>query len=92
MKTFSFPSGRAWLTVKSSRPDPASRFEITVSDGAFIGAEGLIEAGKFLIAAGKEAIKEGSAPDLAETIAPDANGNANASLSEVVVTENNGLD
>ena len=92
MKTFSFPSGRAWLAVKSSRPDPASRFEVTLSDGAYISAEGLIEAGKFLIAAGKDAIKEGGAPDIAETIAPDANGNANASFSDVVVTENNGLD
>lgn len=61
MKSFSFPGGRAYLTVRSSRPDPASRYAVDVSDDAFTSAEGLVELGKFLIEVGKEALKDAKA-------------------------------
>ena len=72
MKSFSFPGGRAYLTVRSSRPDPASRYGIDLSDDAYTSAEGLVELGKFLIDAGKEAIKDekaNAAPDASADVA-----------------------
>jgi hypothetical protein len=43
MFNFTAPGGRAYLTIRSSNPDPSRRFNLTVSDGFGIGAEGLRE-------------------------------------------------
>ncbi len=80
MKSFTFPGGRAYLTVRSTRPDPASRYNITVSDGAQIGAAGLIELGKFLIECGKEARKE-------DEVTPDLDLSVDADTVVVTNTE-----
>lgn len=72
MKSFSFPGGRAYLTVRSSRPDPASRYGIDLSDDAYTSAEGLIELGKFFVEIGKEFVKAekaDAAPDAAADVA-----------------------
>lgn len=80
MKTFTSPSGRTYVTVKSSRPDPASRFQITISDGYYTSAQGLADLGKWLIATSKEYTREeAAAPDLATTLAPNAQGEATIS-------------
>lgn len=82
MKTFSSPSGRTYVTVKSVRPDPASRFQVTISDGFYTSAQGLADLGKFLIGLSKEYAKEeAAAPDLAETLAPNANGEATLTVN-----------
>lgn len=71
MKSFTFLGGRAYLQVRSSRPDPASRYEVSLSDDAFTSAQGLIELGKFLIAAGRDYAKAEAEAAKAEA-APDA--------------------
>jgi hypothetical protein len=57
MKSFSFPSGTAYMEVRSSRPDPASRYSVTVSGNAQTSSQGLIDLGKFLIDLGKDYAK-----------------------------------
>lgn len=87
MKTFSSPSGRTYVTVKSARPDPASRFQITISDGFFTSAQGLADLGKWLTALSKEYAKEeATAPDLAETLAPNATGEATINVTTATPT------
>lgn len=82
MKTFTSPSGRTYVTVKSARPDPASRFQITVSDGFYTSAQGLADLGKWLIATSKEYSKEeAAAPDLATTLAPNTEGSATLNVT-----------
>lgn len=41
MKTISSPSGGAYLTIRSSNPDPSRRFAVTVSDNYLVGVQGL---------------------------------------------------
>lgn len=43
MFTHSAPGGRAHLQLRSSNPDPARRFVLTVSDGFAVGADGVRE-------------------------------------------------
>jgi hypothetical protein len=69
MKTFTFPSGQGYLSVRSTRPDPSRRFSVTVTNDAGISSRGLIELGKFLIQAGKDYSK-----DEAENGAPTIRG------------------
>jgi len=87
MKTFSSPSGRTYVTVKSVRPDPASRFQVTISDGFYTSAQGLADLGKFLIGLSKEYAKEETAaPDLAETLTPNATGEATLNVASAETT------
>lgn len=54
MFNFTAPGGRAYLTIRSSNPDPSRRFNLTVSDGFGIGADGLRELAKQITAFANE--------------------------------------
>lgn len=54
MKSFTFPSGTAYVEVRSANPNPASRYSVVIHNAAQTSSQGLIDLGKFLIAAGKE--------------------------------------
>lgn len=89
MKTFSSPGGRSYVTVKASRPDPASRYHITISDGFYTGASGLVDLGKWLQQLGKEFAKEegGDAPDLVTQLAPSLKGGTKVVVSKTPASE-----
>ena len=60
------------MTVKSARPDPASRFAITISDGFYTSSQGLADLGKWFAQLYKEYAKAEAAeaaPDLVDTLA-----------------------
>jgi hypothetical protein len=57
MKSFTFPSGSAYVEVRSTRPDPASRYSVVVHNAAQTSSQGLIDLGKFLIECGKDYAK-----------------------------------
>lgn len=46
MFNFTAPGGRAYLSIRSSNPDPKRRFVVTVSEGFGIGADGLRDLAK----------------------------------------------
>jgi hypothetical protein len=46
MFNFTAPGGRAYLTIRSTNPDPVRRFNVTVSDGFGISASGLRDLSK----------------------------------------------
>lgn len=48
MKSFTLPSGRDYLTVRSSNPDPSRRYAVTLSDDFSTGVEGLREMAQWL--------------------------------------------
>jgi hypothetical protein len=54
MFNFTAPGGRAYLTIRSTNPDPARRFNVTVSDGFGIGSAGLRELAKGIDAFAKK--------------------------------------
>lgn len=57
MKSFTFPSGSAYVEVRSTRPDPASRYSVVIRNTAQTSSQGLIDLGKFLIECGKDFAK-----------------------------------
>lgn len=57
MKSFTFPSGSAYVEVRSTRPDPASRYSVVIHNPAQTSSQGLIDLGKFLIECGKDFAK-----------------------------------
>lgn len=57
MKSFTFPSGSAYVEVRSTRPDPASRYSVVIHNLAQTSSQGLIDLGKFLIECGKDFAK-----------------------------------
>lgn len=67
MKSFTFPSGSSYLEVRSTRPDPASRYSLVISGQAQTSSQGLIDLGKFLVAAGKEFAAQERHDDLGGT-------------------------
>lgn len=50
MFTHSDASGRAYVSIRSSNPDPDRQFVITVSDGFYTGSKGLRELAKAIAA------------------------------------------
>lgn len=54
MFNFTAPGGRAYLTIRSTNPDPVRRFNVTVSDGFGIGSAGLRELAKGIDAFAKK--------------------------------------
>lgn len=54
MFNFTAPGGRAYLTIRSTNPDPARRFNVTVSDGFGISTSGLRDLSKQIDAFAKK--------------------------------------
>lgn len=46
MFTHSDASGRSYVSIRSSNPDPAREFVVTVSDGFYTGPDGLRDLAK----------------------------------------------